>query len=89
MKKHLITAFTFASLTFAQYANGQIWSIGKNDNLTTEFALGPDKYKDFLAHDFGYEDRYFLIGYSNEKTDFPYVIPGPSDGWGGTGGTSG
>lgn len=89
MKKHLITAFTFASLTFAQYANGQIWSIGKNDNQTTEFALGPDKYKDFLAHDFGYEDRYFLIGYSNEKTDFPYVIPGPSDGWGGTGGTSG
>lgn len=67
----------------------QIWTIGNNDNSAKGFALAPDKYKDYLAHDFGYEDRYFLIGHSDAEKDFPYIIPGPSDGWGGTGGTSG
>jgi len=67
----------------------QLWTIGQNDNQATGFALAPDQYKDFLAHDFGYEDRYFLIGYSDASKDFPYVIPGPADSWGGTGGTSG
>lgn len=66
-----------------------IWKIGKSDNSASEFALGPSNYKDFLAKDFGYEDRYFLIGKSNPQTDFAYVLPGPDDRWSGTGGTSG
>lgn len=30
-----------------------------------------------------------MIGTSVDKTDFPYVLPGPDDTWGGTWGTSG
>ena len=41
---------------------GQIWNIGVPDSSTVELALGPDRYKDFLANDFGFEDRYFLVG---------------------------
>ncbi len=70
-------------------ASKVIWKIGNADNSATEFALGPSDYKRFLEKDFGYEDRYYLIGKSNPKTDFPYVLPGPEDTWGGTWGTSG
>lgn len=66
-----------------------IWSVGKPDNSAVELALGPKGYEQYLAHDFGYEDRYFLIGQSIDSVSFPYVIPGPADQWGGTGGTSG
>src|SRR5687768_6772280 len=66
-----------------------IWRIGKNDNSSADLALGPADYKKFLSKDFGFEDRFFLIGRSNDATDFPYVLPGPDDTWGGTWGTSG
>ncbi|HYG20305.1 MAG TPA: polysaccharide lyase family protein, partial [Ohtaekwangia sp.] len=66
-----------------------IWRIGKNDNSSADLALGPRDYKKFLSKDFGFEDRFFLIGRSNAATDFPYVLPGPDDTWGGTWGTSG
>ena len=66
-----------------------IWQIGKNDNSCSEFAMVTGEYKKFLEKDFGWEDKFFLVGTSNEKTDWPYVLPGPSDEWGGTGGTSG
>lgn len=46
---------------------GQIWNIGVPDSSTVELALGPDRYKDFLANDFGFEDRYFLVGKSDVK----------------------
>ena len=68
---------------------GNIWAIGKDDNSGGELALGPSDYKDFLSKDFGFEDRYFLIGKSEDKREFPYVLPGPDDTWGGTWGTSG
>jgi predicted alpha-1,2-mannosidase len=68
---------------------GTIWQIGKNDNSSADLALGPADYEKFLSKDFGYEDRYFLIGRSVDSQDFPYVLPGPDDAWGGTGGTSG
>jgi len=66
-----------------------IWSVGKSDNSSSEFALAPNGFKQFVGHDFGYEDKFFLIGYSTEKNDFPYVIPGTVDTWGGTWYTSG
>ena len=34
-----------------------LWAIGKADNSAAEFALAPDGYKQFLANDFGYEDK--------------------------------
>lgn len=67
----------------------EIWKIGENDDSGGDLALGPAGYKDFLKKDFGYEDRYFVIGTSRDSTDFPYVLPGPDDTWGGTWGTSG
>jgi predicted alpha-1,2-mannosidase len=73
-------------------SNGQskvIWEIGKGDNRSEEMALAPAGYVKFLDQDFGWEDRFFLIGYSKTKTDFAYVLPGPDDAWGGTGPTSG
>jgi predicted alpha-1,2-mannosidase len=66
-----------------------IWEIGKNDNSSADLALGPSDYKKFLSKDFGFEDRYYLVGHSTAKADFPYVLPGPADTWGGTWGTSG
>lgn len=67
----------------------EIWSIGEKDSRSAEFALAPDGYQDFIAHDFGYEDKFFIAGYSSARTDFPYVLPGPVDTWGGTWPTSG
>lgn len=66
-----------------------VWQIGDADNSAMEFALAPDNYEEFLDHDFGWEDKYFLIGFSDAKEDWPYILPGPSDQWGGTWGTAG
>lgn len=66
-----------------------IWSIGSLDRSANEFALGPNHYKDFLKKDFGWEDRYFIIGLSNPKKDWPYILPGPSDEWAGSGNIAG
>ncbi len=69
--------------------NKTIWQIGEADNSSADFALAPNDFANFIENDFGWEDRYFLIGNSNPNTDWPYILPGPSDQWGGTGGTSG
>ncbi|WP_286589616.1 GH92 family glycosyl hydrolase [Sphingobacterium sp. N143] len=75
-----------------QLVSGQdktIWQVGNTDGSSKEFALSPGNYKKFLEHDFGYEDRSFIIGQSSPIKDLPYVLPGPANEWGGTGGTSG
>lgn len=61
-----------------------IWKIGEKNESTSEFALSPNKYKDFLANDFGWEDKFYIIGLSSPQKDFPYVLPGPTDYWAGT-----
>jgi len=66
-----------------------IWQIGDNNNSGSEFALAPDGYGQYIAIDFGWEDKFFLIGTSDPERDWPYIIPGTSDNWGGTWGTSG
>ncbi|MEO6283123.1 MAG: GH92 family glycosyl hydrolase [Dyadobacter sp.] len=66
-----------------------IWKIGEADNSASGMALAPDQFKRFLEKDFGYEDNFFLIGHANSKKNWPYVLPGPVNGWGGTGNTSG
>lgn len=80
--------FTILSNSYAQRSK-TIWTIGKADNSAAEFALAPNGFKNFVARDFGYEDKFYLIGYSHEKQDFPYVLPGPADTWGGTWPTAG
>ena len=72
---------------FAQ--NEIVWQIGKSDNSSAEFALSKAEYSKFLENDFGWEDRFYVIGYSNEKEEFPFVLPGAIDYWGGTSGLAG
>jgi len=66
-----------------------VWQIGEHDGLPEGMALAPGDYTGFVGQDFGYEDRLFLIGHSSPETDWPYVLPGPANGWGGTGRTAG
>ncbi|MHC4882143.1 MAG: GH92 family glycosyl hydrolase [Planctomycetota bacterium] len=66
-----------------------VWEIGALDSSSGEFALAPDRYEDFLKHDFGWENRFYLIGHHTPKDDFPYALPGASSTWGGTWGSSG
>ena len=75
--------------TAAEQSPSVIWTVGQADRSASEFALAPDRFRDFLANDFGYEDKYFLVGHSVPAADFPYVLPGPADTWGGTWPTSG
>jgi predicted alpha-1,2-mannosidase len=87
------TALLLFVFAFASCRNGAgvkvIWQIGTNDGRATEFALSTDSYRDFLKHDFGWEDRFFLVGHSTPETDWPFILPGPDNRWGGTSGTAG
>jgi predicted alpha-1,2-mannosidase len=79
-------------IVFIRTAIGQsnvMWKIGENDNSPAGMALSPDQYSRFVEHDFGYEDRFYLVGHSHPEKDWPYVLPGPANGWGGTGNTAG
>ncbi len=78
-----------AALSAARPAPATLWTIGRDDRSAAEFTLAPDGFREFLAHDFGYEDRFYLVGHSQPSADFPYVLPGPIDTWGGTWPTSG
>ena len=78
-----------ASFVSCSAQNSTIWQIGKSDNSSAEFALANGEYSKFLEKDFGWEDRFYVVGYSNEKEDFPFVLPGAIDYWGGTSGLAG
>ena len=54
-----------------------LWQIGKADNDTSEFALGPGGFRQFKR------DGLFIVGQSNPKQDWPYCHPGPADTWAG------
>lgn len=79
-----IQAFCFQTARAQSAPLKTIWQIGTKDTSAAEFALSPGGYKDFLKQDFGWEDGFFVIGKSNAKTDWPYVMPGPADIWGGS-----
>jgi alpha-mannosidase len=55
-----------------------LWEIGKADRNNAEFALAPRGYAQFK------EDAFFVVGSSDPKEDWPYVQPGPVDGWAGS-----
>ena len=86
----LISIIFITGLFFScQPKNKTLWQIGESNNSAAEFSLASDEYNRFLEKDFGWEDRFFLVGVSETKTDWPYVLPGPADSWGGTSGTAG
>ncbi|WP_439183312.1 GH92 family glycosyl hydrolase [Carboxylicivirga taeanensis] len=88
MKIFVILSF-LSLLVFGSNAQTVIWQIGEGNSAGADFALYPDGYNDYIANDFGWEDTYYLVGTSDAKTDWPYIMPGISDTWGGTWGTSG
>ena len=62
-----------------------LWQIGIADHRGAEFALAPTNYSSFLER-FGSPDRAYYIGLSKPDSDWPYLLPGPLDGWGGSSG---
>ncbi len=54
-----------------------LWQIGQPDGDDREFALAPKGYANFKT------DGFFVVGRSDPKSDWPYVQPGPTDGWAG------
>lgn len=54
-----------------------LWQIGQPDNTNREFALAPNRYREFR------DDGFYVVGQSETKRDWPYVHPGPSDSWAG------
>ena len=54
-----------------------LWQIGTPDGVAGEFALTPDQWSRYD------EDARFIIGSSDPARDWPYVLPGPHDSWGG------
>lgn len=88
--KHAIltkTLFFIILLCFCQILQAAenktpLWQIGKADNNTAEFALGPgrsNQYSTTFPH-----DALFIIGQSDPKKDWPYIQPGPADVWAGS-----
>jgi len=58
-----------------------VWSIGKADNNTAEFALAPANSNHYSAK---FEhDALFIVGISQPNKDWSYIQPGPADAWAG------
>ncbi len=73
-------AFLLSSLFLCLAAPSRaepVWEIGRHDNQNAEFALAPDRYGEFG------DDGFFVVGQSDPREDWPYVHPGPQDGWAG------
>ncbi len=66
-----------------------VWKIGDADNTGKGMALYPNGYSKFLENDFGYEDRFFAVGFHDIQNDWPFIHPGPENSWGGTSHTAG
>lgn len=78
----LLAMAALLSATHSQAGN-VLFEIGTKDNSAAEFALYPDKYKNFLMGFSGV--KHFAVGYSRPSSNWPYVLPGPKDNWGGGG----
>ncbi len=67
--------FAISSLTI--FAQSSLWQIGIPDKNNSEFAFAPSNYQHFQT------DGFFVVGDSDPSIDWPYVHPGPQDGWAG------
>lgn len=79
----LFSFFCVLNFTSALCMERLLFEIGKRDHSAAEFALSPDGYSSFLAQ-FGGEKSYY-VGYSSPDKHWPYILPGPLDGWAGGG----
>ena len=88
MRHLVLRSGLILTLSFYLFAGGMaagqnkvLWELGKGDNNTTEFALGPGQYNQYLSK-FS-SDVLFVVGQSDPGQDWPYVQPGPVDVWAG------
>ena len=65
-----------AAVHVSAAASQLLWQIGKPDHDNAEFALAPGGYAQFK------DDAFFIVGESDAKRDWPFVQPGPANGWG-------
>ena len=72
-----LALFAAFGTALATQAGQLLWQIGEPDSNNTEFALAPDQFRQFE------QDGFFIVGESDPKRDWPYVHPGPEDGWAG------
>ncbi|MBW8040425.1 MAG: hypothetical protein FVQ85_10535 [Planctomycetes bacterium] len=89
MKSSKITNYLVLSLLYCMclttLAAGQtklLWQIGKADNNTAEFALGPNRSNQYSVT--FPRGALFVAGQSDPKQDWPYIQPGPADTWAGS-----
>lgn len=63
MKRIPLSLFTFLFLLSGLCAapTKTVWQIGEKNHSASELALSPDKYKEFLANDFGWEDSFISL----------------------------
>lgn len=54
-----------------------LWQVGQADRRSSEFALSPGDYNQFS------EDGFYAVGRSDSRQSWPYIQPGPRDGWAG------
>ena len=88
MRTTFLTITCWLAMTLCSHARDAIptlWQIGRTDARAAQFALAPGDYARFLQ-DFGSSDRAYYVGLSKPESDWPYVLPGPLDGWGGSSG---
>ncbi|MGB2861975.1 MAG: polysaccharide lyase family protein, partial [Sedimentisphaerales bacterium] len=77
----LMLLFHWSLPALAAGNNTLLWQIGKADNNTAEFALGPDRSNQYSTT--FPNDTLFVTGHSDPKKDWPYIQPGPADTWAG------
>ena len=61
----------------ASAGGAPLWQIGGEGAGNSGLALAPHRYQEFSS------DGFFVVGFSDAKRDWPYVHPGPGDGWAG------
>jgi len=82
-KPFLVSLLLGISLSSSVFGEDKLlWQIGKADNNTAEFALGPDRSNQYSVT--FPDDALFVAGQSDPKQDWPYIQPGPADGWAGS-----
>ena len=74
----LLALASLAQTQPAQAAATTLWSVGIVDGDFAEFALAPAGWASYPG------DASVLIGVSQPQAEWPYVLPGPADGWGGS-----
>ncbi len=81
MKSRMMMCAVVFALSAFVHGQTLLFEIGKADNNTAEFALGPNQSGQYSTA--FPRDALFVAGKSNPKEDWPYIQPGPADAWAG------